>query len=98
MIEVDRSTAPPFQLSTHYSLTPPEVTAHAGVKVFAFRGLQQNIVKAEWLFDAGKWRETKPGLSHFSSQMLPKGTLHKNSYTLAEQLDSRVHILKLSRV
>jgi zinc protease len=89
MATLDRTQAPPFQHSTENSLANPEaVTLPGNRKLFAFRALQQEAVKLELIFEAGKWYEPKLGISHFTSQMLPKGTLKKNAFQIAEALDS----------
>ncbi|CAN5571368.1 pitrilysin family protein [soil metagenome] len=89
MISLDRTQAPPFRLSSDYSLTRPEVIELSdGVELFAFRELDQEVVKIELIFEAGKWYEPKLGVSHFTSQMLSKGTETKNSFQIAEAIDS----------
>jgi zinc protease len=89
MATLDRTQAPPFQLSKDYSLATPEAINLSGNKtLFVFRNLQQEAVKLELIFKAGKWYEPKLGVSHFTSQMLPKGTLKKNAFQIAEGLDS----------
>ncbi len=85
----DRKQAPPFQLSKNYHLTLPEIfQLPGGQKLFAYRGLQQEAVKLELIYGAGKWFEPKTGVSHFTSQMLSKGTFQRNSFQVAEALDS----------
>ena len=97
MATLDRTQAPPFQLSTDYSLATPEAIALPGnKKLFAFRNLQQEAVKLELIFEAGKWYEPKLGVSHFTSQMLTKGTLKKNAFQIAEALDSLGAQLEIS--
>ena len=89
MIPLDRTEAPSFQLSSDYSLARPEIFQLSGnQKLFAFRDLQQEAVKLELVFRAGKWHESKLGVSHFTSHMLSKGTHKKNSFQIAEGLDS----------
>ena len=89
MTVLDRTQAPRFQLSSDYSLSSPEpFPLKDGITLFAFRGLQQDVVKLELIFDAGKWDEPKLGVSHFTAQMLTKGTLKRNSFQIAEAIDS----------
>lgn len=89
MTHPDRSQAPSFQLSNNYSLILPEVSSLAeNIKFFAFRGIQQEAVKLELIFKSGRWFESKNGVSHFTSQMLSKGTEVRNSFRIAEALDS----------
>ena len=89
MTTLDRAQPPPFHLSSDYSLAQPE-TVHLkdGSPFFLFRDLQQDVVKLELIFDAGKWFEHKLGVGHFTAQMLSKGTIKKNSFQIAEALDS----------
>ncbi len=89
MIQLDRTQAPPFQLSSDYSLTQPEVFAFPGGQpLYAFRGLQQNVTKLELIFQAGKWYEPLSGVSYFVAQLLRKGTQTKTSFEIASALDS----------
>jgi len=89
MAVLNRQAAPPFQLSQNYNLTPPEVFQLPGEKkLFAYRGLQQDVAKLELIFSAGRWFETKSGVSHFTAQMLSKGTQRRNSFVVAQALES----------
>ncbi|MEJ0054191.1 MAG: insulinase family protein [Bacteroidota bacterium] len=89
MTTLDRTQAPPFRLSSDYSLARPETFKLSnGVELFAFRNLEQEVVKLELIFEAGKWYEPKLGVSHFSSQMLSKGTEKRNSFQVAEAIDT----------
>ncbi len=89
MTILDRTQAPPFRLSSDYSLAQPETFKLSnGVELFAFRELEQEVVKLELVFEAGKWYEPKMGVSHFTSQMLSKGTEKRNSFQIAEVIDT----------
>lgn len=88
MIPLDRTQAPPFQLSADYSLPLPEVLSFSGGQpLYAFRGIQQQVVKLEMVFASGKWYEPKSGVSHFASQLLRKGTKTRTSFQIASALD-----------
>lgn len=85
---LDRRQAPPFTLSTDYSLTQPEVFSFPkGQPLFAFRGLQQEVVKLDLIFRAGKWFEPASGVSHFTAQMLRRGTKSRSAAALAEGME-----------
>lgn len=88
MATLNRTEAPDFQLSTDYSLAQPERFQSGAVPVFAFRQISQEAVRIELLFNAGKWHEPGPGVSHFVSQLLPKGTRHRNAFAVAEGFES----------
>lgn len=97
MSQPDRTQAPPFQLSTNYSLAQPEIFSFPGGQpLYAFRALQQNVVKLELIFQAGKWYETKSGVSHFTAHMLRKGTRKRSSFVIAEALDNLGAQLEIS--
>jgi len=97
MATLDRTQAPPFQLSNNYSLARPEIfQLSGGVKFFLFRDIQQEVVKLDLIFSAGKWFESKSGTSHFTAQMLQKGTLKRNSFQVAEAIDSLGAHLEIS--
>lgn len=85
---VDRTQAPPFQLSSDYSLVQPEVWPFPGGQhAFVFRRIQQEIVKLELTFQAGKWYEGKSGISFFTTQLLRKGTRTRTAFQIAASLD-----------
>ena len=85
---LNRKLAPPFQKTLSLSLpSPVEITLSSGVKVFLVQGIQQNVVKIEVVFDAGKWYEPKIGLSHFTATLLEKGTSTKTAEEIANTLD-----------
>lgn len=87
-MSLDRTQAPPFTLSTDYSILQPEVlTLRTGQPLYTFRGLQQNVVKLELTFEAGKWYEPSSGTSYFTAQMIRKGTATRTSFAIAESLD-----------
>ncbi len=87
-MSLDRTQAPSFSLSTDYSLTQPELFAFpSGQPLYAFRGLQQGVVKLELVFRSGKWYEPASGVSHFTAQMLRKGTRTRSAFEIAEALD-----------
>ncbi|NOT75614.1 MAG: insulinase family protein [Cyclobacteriaceae bacterium] len=88
MTLLDRTQAPPFRLSSDYSLARPEIfKLNSEVDLYAFRELNQEVVKLELIFEAGKWYEPKLGVSHFTSQMLSKGTDKRSSFQIAEAID-----------
>jgi zinc protease len=85
---LDRKLAPSFQKTLSLILPEPiQVPLSSGSYVWYTEGIKQNIVKVEVVFTAGKWGEPVPGLSHFTSMMLEKGTAGKTSAELAEALD-----------
>jgi zinc protease len=85
---LDRKIAPPFVKKN--SLQLPEsvqIDLSSGLQIHCIEGVRQNILKVELVFKAGKWFESKVGLSHFTTQMLEKGTAVKSAAEIAEILD-----------
>lgn len=85
---LDRKIAPSFIKSASFLLPNPEtVQLPNGLKFHSIKGVQQDIIKIEFIFKAGKWFESKVGLSHFTAQMIERGTTQKTSAQLAEFFD-----------
>lgn len=85
---LDRKTAPSHSEINFFNLPSPEIhLLDSGAKVFVLRGVAQRIIKIELVFSAGKWFEPKKGVSHFTSQMLDKGTTQRNSFEIADFFD-----------
>jgi len=85
---LNRSIAPAFSKKFSFDLPHPEIVKLSnGVDFVYLQGLQQEVFKLEVIFKAGKWHESKPGLAHFTSILLDKGTSAKSSKKIAEVLD-----------
>lgn len=85
---LNRKIAPPFIKSASFHLpNPTTYQLLSGVNFHSIEGVQQDIIKIEFIFKAGKWFESKVGLSHFTAQMLERGTIKKTSSQLAGFFD-----------
>ncbi|MGE0588725.1 MAG: M16 family metallopeptidase [Cyclobacteriaceae bacterium] len=85
---LDRTAAPPFVRSTSFNLPPVHRTKLSnGLNLIQLENVQQDIVKLEVVFEAGKWFESKAEVSNFTLQMLEKGTRSMTSVQLAEFFD-----------
>lgn len=83
-----RSLAPGFSKKFSFELPNPEVIKLSNsVDLVFLSNIQQEVFKVEVVFKAGKWYEPKPGLAHFTSNMLDKGTSSKTSKEIAGTLD-----------
>lgn len=84
----DRKSPPPFVHSTSFDLIDPvRQKLSNGVEVFFVSGGSQEVLKLELIFFAGRWYEIQYGSSHFSGNLLTKGTKSKNSYQIAQLFD-----------
>jgi predicted Zn-dependent peptidase len=84
----DRTKQPPFQKTLNFQLREP--VAHrlpSGATVFLLNGGDQEVLRLEFVFRAGKWFEPLPGLSHFSSVLLTRGTHRMTSHEIASRLE-----------
>ncbi len=85
---LNRTIAPPFVKSASFQLpSPTTIDLSNGVKLHVIDGVQQDIIKIECVFRSGKWFESKIGQSHFTAQMIERGSATKTSAQLAEFFD-----------
>lgn len=91
---LNRTLPPPFQRSNSFTLIQPVKTVLPnGLAITAIPGGDQEVVKIEFIFKAGKWQEPHPGVSYFVSHLLPKGTKSKNSFQISSEFDQYgVHV------
>ena len=94
---LDRKTAPRHAEINSFHLPSPEIyTLSSGVPLVVFRGVSQHVLKIELVFKAGKWVESKNGLSYFTAQMLEKGTATKTSFEIADFFDRHGASIEIS--
>lgn len=94
---LDRKIAPSFVKTNTLQLPEPvSIELPSGLRVHCIGGVQQNVVKIEVVLKAGKWFEPKVGLSHFTAQMLEKGTSKKSSVEISKILDQFGSHLEIS--
>ncbi|MBT1702002.1 M16 family metallopeptidase [Chryseosolibacter indicus] len=85
---LDRKTPPPFARSTSFDLLKPvKKTLPNGIDIFFISGGEQEVIKVELIFKAGRWFEKYTGCSHFASNLLNKGTNKKGSFEIAQIFD-----------
>jgi zinc protease len=85
---LDRKAAPVFVQNKSFELLVPEIQVLLnGSKLLFVNGGDQDVIKVELVFKAGKWYEPLPGISHFTGTMLPKGTLGRTSFQISDTFD-----------
>ena len=85
---LNRKVAPTYLKSNSFILPSPKTFQLSnGINLHSIEGVQQDIIKIEFIFKAGKWFESKVGLAHFAAQMIERGTSEKTSSQLAEFFD-----------
>ncbi|MDW8332421.1 MAG: pitrilysin family protein [Cyclobacteriaceae bacterium] len=84
----DRKKQPHFQKSLHFQIKNPDAFLKQGrAPLFILHGGEQDVIRLEFIFRAGKWFETTPGLAHFSSVLLTKGTSALSGNEISERLE-----------
>jgi zinc protease len=85
---LDRKISPPFQKTNFFELIKPEkITLPNGIVMTVVPGGEQEVIKIELIFKAGKWNESQTGVSYFTASLLQKGTVTKNSFQISSELD-----------
>jgi predicted Zn-dependent peptidase len=85
---LDRRVAPVFNRNFTFSLINPEYEKLAnGIEIYFVSGGDQNVVKVDLIFPAGRWYEQTWGTSYFTTQLSSKGTQSKNSFEIASLFD-----------
>jgi zinc protease len=85
---LDRTIAPAFQRNSHLEILQAEITKLPNnVKVYSISGGQQEVIKIELIFKAGRWYESQIGSAHFAATLLSKGTVEKKSFDIARIFD-----------
>lgn len=93
----DRTVAPPFVKSASFDLIQPEtLSLPNGAQVFFVPGGSQDVMKIEFIFDAGRWFEYKTAASYFTAQLLSKGASGKTSFEIASIFDQYGSHLEIS--
>jgi predicted Zn-dependent peptidase len=85
---LNRQSAPQFTEIKKFHLPTPEVSQlKNGVPLIEFDKVNQEVIKIELIFKAGKWFETKKGTGYFTAHLLDKGAAKKSSLQIAETFD-----------
>jgi zinc protease len=94
---LDRKIPPAFAKEFSFDLPNPEVIALSnGLQLVWVKDIQQEVIKLDFVFKAGKWYEPKTGIAYFTAQMIEKGTAKLNSKKIAELLDQQGAQLEIS--
>lgn len=94
---LDRKTQPPFAKEFSFDLPNPEVILlNNGLQLVWIKDIQQEVIKLDFVFKAGKWYESKKGVAYFTAHMLEKGTAKLGSKKIAELLDQQGAQLEIS--
>jgi predicted Zn-dependent peptidase len=85
---LDRKSPPAFQQNTRFDLLTPEIVILPGnSKMLFINGGDQEVIKLELVFRAGRWYESRPGIAHFTGSLLTKGTSKHTSFQINNTFD-----------
>lgn len=85
---LDRTTAPEFKIPDEINLIEAErKDLSNGVPLYFIKGGDQDVVRLEFLFPAGKWQEGKPHLAGVANNLITDGTPELTADDIADKLD-----------
>lgn len=88
MNRLNRKEPPLFRRVEHINITKAKKRHLTnGIPVFCIEAGSQEVVKIEFLFDAGSWYQTAPLIASTTNSMLTEGTASRNSAQIAEFFD-----------
>jgi zinc protease len=93
---LDRKSPPPFAKEFSFELPPSTLLAtRNGIDLHWVKG-SKDIIKLDFIFQAGKWYEPKPGIAYFTAHMLEKGTANYSAVQISEIIDYHGAQLEIS--
>ncbi|HRH03119.1 MAG TPA: pitrilysin family protein [Bacteroidia bacterium] len=85
---INRNSAPEIKQVDKINLIQAQKTVFAnGIRAYSINAGTQDLVKIEWIFDAGSKFESMPQVAHATNSLLKEGTASFTSAEIAEQLD-----------
>jgi len=88
MSNLNRNIQPDINLVDRISLIKPELQQlNNGIPVYMIDTATQDIVKIEFMFEAGSWYEPKKLVANFTNRMLKEGTVSMNAKAIADRID-----------
>ena len=88
MENLHRNTAPEFKTVDSIEILPSqEYSLSNKIPVHIINGGSQDVVKIEFIFNAGIWQQEKPLIATLASTMLNEGTYSLSASDIAEKFD-----------
>lgn len=88
MENLHRNTAPEFKTVDNIEILPSKIHSLSNkIPVHIINGGSQDIVKIEFIFNAGIWDQKKPLIATLTSSMLNEGTNSMTASEIAEKFD-----------
>jgi len=87
-MSINRHIQPEIEFVDGISPSEPEIVKlDNGIPVYLINTSNQDLIKIEFLFEAGKWYEDKPLIAKFTNKMLQEGTSFLSSREIADKID-----------
>jgi zinc protease len=85
---INRKKAPAYKeiTSLHYTRASKTLLTN-GIPVFAIKGGDRDVVKCDFIFDAGVWYQPARLVASTTNALLLEGTISMNSQAVAEKID-----------
>jgi zinc protease len=74
---------------------PEELVLQNNIKLFGFNGIQNDILRIDLVFDAGRWTEQLPLQAEFVARLFKSGTSRYNSFEISEMIDTLGSTIKV---
>ena len=88
MTLLDRKLAPKFkQVSTIHFLQPKTQKLDNGIIFHSIAGGSQDILKIDFIFNAGIWHQNNPLIAKATNSLLKEGTKKYNAHDIADGID-----------
>ncbi|WP_210466765.1 M16 family metallopeptidase [Rufibacter roseolus] len=85
---INRTVAPAIaELTTDLSIAPEVQITPSGARLHIFENNIQPVVRVEFVFKAGKWFQSKPGVASLTAKMLKEGTQFHTAKEIADMVD-----------
>ena len=86
---LDRKKAPAFhQVNNIQFLDVVKTNLDNGIELSYINGGSQEILKIDFIFNAGNWFQGKPLIASSTSQLLKEGTKNYSAYEISEGIDN----------
>ena len=89
MTVIDRKKAPPYKVLNNIDfLEVTKTTLENGIELNYVNGGSQDIVKIDFIFNAGNLYQNKPLVAATTNQLIKEGTKNYSAYQIAEGIDN----------
>jgi predicted Zn-dependent peptidase len=86
---LNRKIAPEFGSITEFAFLPADIsTTRSGVPCYFINGGNEDVIKIDFIFDAGSKRQDKTCLATATNSLLMEGTMKHSALELSDKLDS----------